>query len=168
LAAQPPLASIDQSLVIGSAWSRRLVEAVVLLSEKQLVAMAATASYFPALGPDTVVAAKFKKEGEKGRVKVELAGPSKAGGNTLTVGMPAEKLSGLNLLEEIPSGVLEQAFSVLGQSGFYKGLEEPLFEALLRHAADLDPQWPMEIRTWQLDQRLSPANPRRAPAGPRF
>lgn len=168
LAAQPPLASIDPGLVIGSAWSRRLVEAVVLLSEKELVAMAATTSYFPAVGPDTSVRPGFKKTANNESVMVELAGPSKTGGNNLMVGMPAGKLPGLSGLEELPLEVLEKAFSALSQSGFHKRLEESLQEALLRHAADLDPQWPQEIRAWQLDQRLPQAAPRRAPAGPRF
>lgn len=170
LAQQPHTSSPSFALCANEpAWCRRLVEAVVLLSEAHLVALAAESEGlgFPLMDhPDTAVV--FDPEKMKKALPVlavGVSGPTLVGTNFLTLSMGALQVPGLSSLLGAGTEPFRQAFYPVMDAGFYKKLQEPLSEALLRH--DVGAAWHSEVRAWQLGQTL-PAVPARRPSGPRF
>lgn len=170
LAQQPHTSSPSFALCANeAAWCRRLVETVVLLSEPHLVALAAESEGrgFPLMDhPDTAVVFDPEKLRKALPVlAVGVSGPAPVGTNFLTLSLGASQVPALSNLLGAGIEPFRKAFYPVMDAGFHKKLQEPLFEALLRH--DVGTAWHSEVRAWQLGQTL-PAVPARRPSGPRF
>lgn len=168
--AQQPLTDASALMACGEdgAWRRRLVEAVLLLAEVHLVALATEhqGKGFPRLDhPETGLALDTKSFRSQ-RPGLGLSGPSWVGDqNYLFTSLNMGHVPALACLEGVPAGVVQQAFMPLVEAVFHKALNEPLSAALGRY--ELGIEWPAERRAWELEQALPSMIPVR-PKTPRF